>query len=57
MRLWAKNPEAYKRCRSFSDFWESYAQVFSLETRQQVEKKTGEVAHMEASALRQHLAR
>ena len=58
-RLWAKIPGPYKRCRSFSDFWAAYAEVFSEETHRQVEKRSGEVAHMERfyCTLRQCLAR
>ena len=58
-RLWAKIPDGYRGCRSFSDFWKAYGQVFSSETHQQVGKAAGEVAHMERfyCTLRQRLAR
>lgn len=58
-RLWAKIPDGYKRCRSFSDFWKAYAQVFSCKTHQQVEKGSGETSHVERfyGTLRQRLAR
>ena len=46
-RLWRKIPAGYRGCRSFSDFWKAYGQVFSSETHQQVGKAAGEVAHME----------
>jgi IS1 family transposase len=26
--LWARIPEAYPGCRTFSDFWKAYASVF-----------------------------
>jgi len=58
-RLWAKIPEGYRACQSFSDFWKAYGQVFSSKTHEQVEKDAGEVAHMERfyCTLRQRLAR
>jgi insertion element IS1 protein InsB len=27
--LWDRIPQAYRRCRTFSDFWKAYASVFS----------------------------
>lgn len=58
-RLWAKIPESYKGCRSFSDFWKAYGKVFQKETHEQVSKASGEVAHMERfyCTLRQRLGR
>lgn len=58
-QLWAKIPAGYKACRSFSDFWRAYGQVFSSENHQQVAKESGEVAHMERfyCTLRQRLGR
>jgi len=63
-RLWAKIPEDYRACRSFSapslsDFWKAYGQVFSSKTHQQVEKGSGETSHVERfyCTLRQRLAR
>lgn len=58
-RLWAKIPDGYKACRSFSDFWKAYAQVFSPETHEQVEKGSGETSHVERfyCTLRQRLGR
>lgn len=57
--LWQALPEAYRGCRSFSDFWEAYAAVFPQETHQQVGKETGELAHIERwfNTLRQRLGR
>ena len=46
-RLWTKIPEDYRQCRSFSDFWDAYASVFSSDTHEQVDKKNGETSHME----------
>ena len=58
-RLWAKLPEAYKACHSFSDFWEAYAKVFPKETHRCLGKEAGETNHMERwnCTLRQRLAR
>jgi len=46
-RLWNKIPEDYRRCQSFSDFWEAYQKVFPKETHRCVGKESGETAHME----------
>ena len=40
-------PEAYRNCRTFSDFWKAYASVLSEESHQSVGKEAGETAHME----------
>ena len=31
-QLWQRIPETYRRCHSFSDFWDAYAPVFPKET-------------------------
>lgn len=60
-RLWSWLPHAYRHCVTFSDFWESYDQVFGrLATEHHsVGKATGETAHVERwnNTLRQRLAR
>ncbi|MEO1667189.1 MAG: IS1 family transposase [Chloroflexota bacterium] len=58
-RLWRQIPDAYRFCRSFSDFWRAYQQGFPDQTHQQVGKETGETAHMERwyNTLRQWLGR
>ena len=58
-KLWVKIPETYKRCHTFSDFWDAYAKVFSQETHRSVGKDSGETNHMERwnNTLRQRLAR
>ena len=58
-KLWAKLPESYQRCHSFSDLWEAYAKVFPKETHRSVGKGSGETNHMERwnNTLRQRLAR
>ena len=58
-RLWKKIPESYRSCQSFSDFWKAYGEVFSSETHETVDKKSGETSHMERfyCTLRQRLAR
>ena len=58
-KLWDRIPEAYRTCRTFSDFWQAYANVFSEDTHQSVGKESGETAHMERwnNTLRQRLGR
>jgi IS1 family transposase len=58
-RLWRQIPEAYRWCRSYSDFWQADQQGFADEMHQQVGQETGETAHMErwSNTLRQWLAR
>jgi len=58
-RLWRRIPLEYRGCRSFSDFWKTYASVFPANTHECVGKETGETAHMERwnNTLRQRLAR
>ena len=58
-RLWNKIPETYKKCLTFSDFWEAYRKVFPKTTHRCVGKESGETAHMERwyNTLRQRLAR
>ena len=57
--LWGRIPEAYRRCRTFSDFWKAYANVFSEAQHLSVGKETGETAHMERwnNTLRQRIGR
>ena len=51
----------YRHCATFSDFWETYDQVFGLlsEKQQSVGKETGETAHVERwnNTLRQRVGR
>jgi insertion element IS1 protein InsB len=58
-RLWRRIPAAYRRCVSFSDFWDAYAAVFPVETHRCVGKETGETAHIERwnNTLRQRVGR
>ena len=60
-RLWHWIPSAYRHCRTFSDFWETYQIVFgTLGTEHEsVGKETGETAHVERwnNTLRQRLGR
>ena len=57
--LWKRIPAPYKRCCSYSDFWEAYQNVFSSYTHQCVGKESGETSHVERwnNTLRQRLAR
>ena len=57
--LWKQIPESYKKCHSYSDFWDAYQKVFSSETHQSVGKESGETNHVERwnCTLRQRIAR
>ena len=57
--LWERVPEAYRKCRSFSDFWKTYAAVLPEKTHRSVGKETGQTAHMERwnNTLRQRVGR
>jgi IS1 family transposase len=58
-RLWEAIPEAYRGCRSYSDFWAAYASVFPQPTHRSVDKQSGQLAHIERwhNTVRQRLAR
>jgi insertion element IS1 protein InsB len=58
-RLWEAIPPAYRRCRSYTDFWKAYQVVLPKHTHHPVGKETGQTAHQERwyLTLRQHLAR
>ena len=45
--LWARVPQAYRKCHSFSDFWKACVALLPEETHRSVGKETGETAHME----------
>ena len=57
--LWEAIPEAYRGRRSYSDFWAAYASVFPQPTHRSVDKKSGQLAHIERwhNTVRQRLAR
>lgn len=57
--LWARIPEAYRRCHTYSDFWDAYEKVFPEETHRSVGKESGQTNHMECwnNTLRQWLGR
>ena len=57
--LWKRVPPDYRRCHSYSDFWQAYQRILPAETHQSVGKETGETAHQERwyNTLRQRLAR
>jgi insertion element IS1 protein InsB len=46
-KLWNKLPAACQKCASFSDFRETYQEVFTSGKRQCVGQETGETAHIE----------
>jgi hypothetical protein len=39
-------PICYKRCHTFSDFWDAYAKVFPKATHRSVGKDAGQTCHM-----------
>ena len=57
--LWERVPEAYRKCRRFSDFWKTSAAVLPEKTHRSVGKETGQTAHMERwnNTLRQRVGR
>ena len=59
LKLWQRLPKEYRRCRSYSDFWDAYEKVFPKETHRSVGKETGQTNHMERwnNTLRQSNAR
>ena len=58
-QLWNRLPEAYRHCRTFSDFWDAYPKVFVTGKHHSVGKESGETNHVERwnNTLRQRLAR
>ena len=58
-KLWERIPVAYRKCHTFSDFWEAYQKVFPEETHQSMGKESGQTNHIERwnNTLRQRLAR
>lgn len=57
--FWNLIPENYRKCRSFSDFWEAYSTVIDTGKHQMVGKESGETAHVERwnNTLRQRICR
>jgi len=58
-RLWKKVPIEYRRCLSYSDFWDAYQKVLPQEAHHAIGKESGQTSHMERwyCTLRQHQAR
>jgi len=58
-RLWQAIPGSYRRCRSYSDFWQAYEAVFPHRTHHCVGKQSGLTAHQERwyCTLRQRISR
>ena len=46
-KLWDRIPDECRRCRTFSDFWDTYEKVFPKETHRSVGKESGETNHVE----------
>jgi insertion element IS1 protein InsB len=58
-RLWEAIPSAYRRGRTYTDFWKAYQAVLPKRTHHPVGKETGQTAHQERwyLTLRQRLSR
>ena len=58
-KLWESIPDAYRRCHSYSDCWETYRRVFPKATHRSVGKAEGQTNHLERwnNTLRQANAR
>jgi insertion element IS1 protein InsB len=58
-RLWEAIPPAYRRCRTYPDFWKAYQAVLPGRTHHPVGKETGQTAHQERwyLTLRQRVSR
>ncbi len=52
-------PPAYRRCRTYTDYWQAYQAVLPHHTHHPVGQETGQTAHQEAwyNTLRQRVAR
>jgi IS1 family transposase len=57
--FWKKIPQAYKKCSSYSDFWEAYQNVFKTKKHCCVGKDSGQTSHVERwnNTLRQRISR
>gem|GEM_PF-862945 len=57
-KLWEAIPEDYRGSYSYSDLWSVYCLVFPADKHQSVEKRTGQLAHIERwhNTVRQRLA-
>jgi IS1 family transposase len=57
--FWRLIPKAYRRCLSFSDFWEAYDEVIKTGKHHMVGKESGETNHVERwnNTLRQRICR
>jgi insertion element IS1 protein InsB len=57
--FWELVPEDYRKCRSFSDFWEAYQNVVTTGKHKMAGKESGETNHVERwnNTLRQRVCR
>jgi insertion element IS1 protein InsB len=57
--FWELIPKAYRRCASFSDYWEAYVAIAHTGRHRMVGKGAGETCHVERwnNTLRQRIAR
>jgi insertion element IS1 protein InsB len=58
-KLWERIPESYREGAFYSDFWESYQEVFPEDRHQPVGKDSGQTNHVERwnCTLRQRVGR
>ena len=58
-RLWETIPSEYRRCRTYTNFWQAYQAVLPQRTHHLVGKETGQTAHQERcyNTLRQRVSR
>ncbi len=58
-KSWELIPKKYRRCRTFSDFWEAYSTVIQTGKHQSVGKESGETCHVKRwnNTLRQRICR
>lgn len=58
-KFWNLIPAEYRKCYTFSDFWEAYVKVIDSGKHQAVGKESGETNHVERwnNTLRQRIGR
>ena len=58
-KFWKSIPDAYRRCRSYSDYWKTYAAVITTGKHHCVSKNSGQTNHGERwnNTLRQRIGR
>lgn len=46
-KFWNLILQEYRRCKSFSDYWEAYVEVITTELNRMIGKKSGQSCHLE----------